>query len=235
MTTEKNTVDRVNGMMRSELELLSELVSSSGARSALEVGMALASSTLAILKALKAAGAGRLTSVDPFQLVPAESATGGMTGYGGAGMGLVREAGLSDLHTLIAAPDYLALPKLVEAGAHFDFILIDGYHSFDYALVDFFFADLLLAPKGMLVFHDSGCQAVNRVCAFVANNKAYRRVGPPLALIHKSLTRRFARRVGNLVTGRAAEFNERSSRWKSLAVFVKEADGMAQEFEVRGI
>lgn len=232
---ERNTLDRPQGMMRSELQVLGELVRSSGATTVLEVGMALGSSTLAILRVLNEKGHGSLTSIDPFQLLPVASTDGGPTGYGGQGVDNVREAGLQHLHTLIALLDYVALPHLVEAGRRFDFILIDGYHSFDYALVDFFFADLLLKPGGMLVFHDSGSRAVYRVCEFVAHNKAFRPIGPRMALIHKSLARRIGRRALNVITGRTSDFRERASRWKSLAAFVKEADGMAKEYEVRGL
>jgi hypothetical protein len=235
VTTERNTLDRPEGMMRSELKVLGDLVRSSGARDILEVGMALGSSTLEILRALKESGDGRLTSIDPFQLVSSLPTDAAPTGYGGQGVENVRAAGLEHLHTLIASPDYLALPSLVQAGRRFDFVFIDGYHSFDYALVDFFFADLLLKQGGMVVFHDSGSHAVYRVCEFVAYNKAYRMIGPRMALIHKSLTVRIGRRALNVIAGRTADFRQRTTRWKSLAAFVKEADGMAEEFRVRGL
>ena len=155
-------------------------------------------------------------------------------GYGGAGLEAVRKAGLVDRHTWIEKLDYLALPKLAEEGKRFDFIFIDGYHSFDYAMIDFFFADLLLQPGGMVLFHDSGSVAVHRVCQFVAANKSYAPVGPPLALILDSLPKRVARRAYWLASGQDGKFKDRRERWKSLAAFVKNADGMTKEFVLKG-
>lgn len=221
-------------MMRSELQLLGELVANSGATNVLEIGMANGSSTVTILRALAKRG-GKLTSIDPFQNAPLVPAPGGIPGYEGAGLRCVKEAGLAASHTLIEELDYLALPALVREKRRFDFILIDGYHSFDYTLVDFFFADLLLSPGGSLVFHDSGRLPVHRACQFVLHNKAYRFSGPPMALLHKSLARRLARRAGQIITGQHGRFKDRRDRWKSLALFIKEADGIADEVTLRGM
>jgi len=228
---ETNRPDRVDGMLVSELKILAELVRTSKASNVLEIGMANGSSTLAILGELKSTPQGRLTSVDPFQMHPSNPGPG----YDGVGLDNVRKSGLADRHTWIGMLDYLALPKLAEEGKRFDFIFIDGYHSFDYAMIDFFFADLLLQPGGMVLFHDSGSMAVNRVCQFVAANKAYTRVGPPLALILDSLPKRVARRAYWLASGQDGKFRERRERWKSLAAFVKQADGMTKEFVLKGI
>ena len=226
---EPNKLDRPLGMMRSELEVLRDLVASSGAKRVLEVGMAFGSSTEAILGALRTSGGGHLTSIDPFQLLaPPE-------GFGGEGLAKVRSAGAEDMHTFLPQPDYLALPDLVRTGARFDFVFVDGYHSLDYAMLDVFFADLLLVPGGMLVMHDSTSVAVYKACQFLRHNKAYRSVGPPLQLIYKSLARRAGRRVYQLATGSYSTFRERRERWKSLAAFVKQADGLAAEFDVRGL
>jgi hypothetical protein len=226
---EPNKLDRPLGMMRSELVVLRDLVASSGAKRVLEVGMAFGSSTEAILTALRGAGGGHLTSIDPFQLVPPPQ------GFGGEGLAKVRALGAEDMHTFLSDPDYLAMPDLVRAGSRFDFVFVDGYHSLDYALVDVFFADLLLVPGGMLLLHDSSSVAVYKVCKFIEHNKAYRRVGPPPGLIYKSLARRGIRRAYQLATGNSSAVRERRERWKSLAAFVKESDGMAAEFEVQGL
>jgi hypothetical protein len=228
---ETNTLDRVDGMMTSELKILAELVRTSKATNVLEIGMANGSSTLAILGELKSIPNGRLTSVDPFQMHPSSPGPG----YDGAGLESVRKAGLADRHRWIEMLDYLALPKLVEEGTRFDFIFIDGYHAFDYAMIDFFFADLLLQPGGMVLFHDSGSVAVNRVCQFVAANKSYTPVGPPLALVLDSLPKRVARRAYWLASGQDGKFRDRRARWKSLAAFVKQADGMTKEFVLKGM
>jgi len=214
--------------MRSEVEVLRELVRASGARDLLEIGMANGSSTIAMLEALGEKG-GHVTSIDPYQLgaVTAQGVNG--SGYDGEGVKNVQSAGFERMHTLMAEPDYAALPKLVAAGSRFDFVFVDGYHSFDYVMIDFFYADLLLRTGGMVAFHDSNRPPVYRACEFIESNKPYRRVGPPLLVVHASKTRRALRRASHIVSGRAGEFADRRTKWKSLAAFVKEADGMADQ------
>src|SRR5438874_12703703 len=96
-----NALEQFDALMPTEIDVLKELVRISGAREALEIGMARASSSVSILAAL--APDGHLTSIDPFQLREQD-------GYGGAGVRVVAEAGYANRHTLLADFDYLALP-----------------------------------------------------------------------------------------------------------------------------
>jgi predicted O-methyltransferase YrrM len=219
--------DRAHGMLGTELSVLEELVSSSGATRLLEIGMANGSSTVTLLRAAPAA---HLTSIDPFQRAP--TATGG---YDGEGIKRLAELELLDRHTLIEEKDYEALPELYRARQQFDFVLIDGYHGFDYVLLDFFYADLLVTDGGMVVFHDSCWPAVLKVCQFVEANKPYRRVGPPLLRIYpEERLRRIARRAWHLATGQSSKYRDRRERWKSVAAFVKERTSLSEEFALRG-
>ena len=220
-TPAKHPLAQCDGVLQTEMDVIQGLVRSIEAHAAIEIGMARGVSSVAILSALRSDG--RLTSIDPFQLVP--------SGYGSAGVEAVRSAGFADRHTLLAEPDYVALPALLRGQRRFDFIFIDGYHSFDYTMLDFFYADLLLRVGGIVVFHDSNRSQVFRVCSFVAQDKPYRRLGPPLALRYRGLVKRAGRRVGYALSGRSREFGERRTRWKSLAAFVKEDDRMAPEEE----
>ena len=225
---EKNNLDRPQGMMRTELDVLKELLISSKAKAVLEVGMANGSSTEVILSVLATNG-GHLTSVDPFQLVPPPE------GFGGEGVRRVEGMGLSHLHTLMPKMNYLALPELVDAKRQFDFVFIDGYHSLDYAMLDFVFADLLLITGGMLVLHDSSSKAVYKVCQFIEHNRPYRSVGPPPQMFYDSVFRKGARRLYQNLSSRRLAFKERRDRWKSLAVFVKESSELAPQFDVKGL
>jgi hypothetical protein len=65
------------------------------------------------------------------------------------------------------------LPRLVGQGERFDFAFIDGWHTFDHALIDFFFVDLLLESGGIVVFDDVGYPALNAVVRFVLANRDY--------------------------------------------------------------
>jgi hypothetical protein len=207
-----NALEQFDGLMPTEIDVLRELVRLSGARQALEIGMARASSSVSILSALPRDG--HLTSIDPFQLREQD-------GYGGAGMRVVADAGYASQHTLLAEYDYVALPRLLEERRRFQFVFIDGYHAFDYAMLDFFYANLLVPPDGIVAFHDSGWPSIYRVCEFVENNVGYSRIGPPPALAGLHWTRRGARLAWQTLTGRGQAAHERRSRYKSVAAYRK--------------
>ncbi len=207
------------GMRRQEYDRIRELLARFQPKACLEVGMAHGGSSVVICQALREQGGeGRHTAVDPFQSSP--------QGWRGAGVESVRKAGLADLFELIEDFDYLALPRLVEQKRRFDFILIDGWHSFDYTLLDLFYADLLLAPGGLLLVHDTGWPAVYKECRFVETHKPYDRLCPPLAVEIPGLLGRLARRAGQVLRGPEAYRQARSRRreWFSLAAYRKRED-----------
>ncbi len=82
--------------------------------------------------------------LDPFQ----------STQWEGAGRENVRKAGLSHVVELREVKSFLGLPKLLEEGKRFQAIFIDGMHLYDYTLVDFFYADLLLDVGGVILLDD---------------------------------------------------------------------------------
>lgn len=94
----------------------------------LEVGMAYGIASLSILAALDEAGeGGKLISVDPNQ----------NSDWKGIGIANVRRTGVIDRHRLIEEPDFLALPALLKDEVNVDFAYVDGWHTFDYVLMDF--------------------------------------------------------------------------------------------------
>ena len=129
-----------------------------------EVGMAYGVSSLSILAGLRRVNeGGRLISIDPGQ----------STEYEGIGVLNVKRAEFDDMHELIERPSYLALPNLLESGVSIDMGYIDGWHSFDYTLVDFFFLDKLAAPGSIVAFNDCGYHAVRKVLRFVETHMKY--------------------------------------------------------------
>jgi hypothetical protein len=204
------------GMSLMELVRLHELVSDHRCRSALEVGMGHGTSSVVLCDALKEQG-GRLISIDPFQTAPPPD------GFGGGGLKMVEASGHEGLHRLIERPDYLALPELVEGGERFDFILIDGYHSFDYTLLDIFFADLLLEDGGILAVHDTTSPPVYRAVRFLETHKPYERLSAPLMQQIRSPFGAAARRLKIFASGRRAREGARSRRrdWLMLSAHRK--------------
>ena len=125
----------------------------------LEIGMANGVSAVTILEHTP----GHLTSVDPYQ---GEQ-------WGSAGVKNVAAAGFADRHRLIEAPDFLALPQLVGASERFDLVFVDGWHSFEYVMLDMFYADLLLRPGGVLGFDDCDMPATRRSLRFLLTHRPY--------------------------------------------------------------
>lgn len=170
--------------------LLYDLVRREGLARTVEVGLAYGASTLFLCQAHADNGAGRHTAIDPFQTA----------NYDRLGVENVERAGLSDHFEWVDAPSYAALAAMVEAErGTVDLVFIDGSHKFDYALVDFFYADLLVREGGYVVFDDLWMPAVLRAVHFVLQNRDYS-VPPVEAARYSSWGRRVARSLRRLGT-----------------------------------
>lgn len=216
--TNKNqncSVEASAGMRSEEYVVLRKLLTEHMPKLTLEVGMANGGSSLEVCRLLREVGGTRHTVIDPFQ-----SHEGG---WGGRGIKLVQDGGFGDLLEMIEDYDYLALPKLVAEKRQFDFILIDGWHSFDYTFIDLFFADLLLRPGGVVAIHDTGWPSVYRACRFIETHKPYDRLSPPMGVEIKSLVGRLWRRAKQMMGGPRAmeEARQRRTQWYSLAAYRK--------------
>ncbi len=138
----------------------------------IEIGMAFGVSTLAILTALEEIGGdGQLISLDPWQAVS----------WHNCGLAAVERAGLGSRHRLIETFDYLALPELLRATTRIDLAYIDGYHTFDYVLMDFWYLDKLLRVGGLIGFNDCDWPAVHKAIGFVRSHRKYTEVDVGLA------------------------------------------------------
>ena len=133
-------------------------------RTTLEVGCAYGLSTLFICEALAEVGGARHIVIDPDQ----------EDGWKGLGLFNARRAGFGDLIEFHNEPSHLALPSLVKAQRRVDFALIDGWHTFDYVLVDFFYVDLLLTVGGIAMLDDTRFYpAIRKVARYVATHRRY--------------------------------------------------------------
>jgi predicted O-methyltransferase YrrM len=166
---------------RIEANALYETIRARKPQTVLEIGMAFGVSSLAILAALEEVGAGRLISIDPNQI---------RGEWQGAGAANVRRSGLSHRHTLIEKPDYLALPGLLAAGTQIDAAYIDGRHTFEYVLLDFFYIDKMLAVPGVVGFNDAGWRSVHKVLRFLRRHRRYSEVDVGLPRVY--VARNFA-------------------------------------------
>jgi predicted O-methyltransferase YrrM len=160
-------------------------------QTALEIGMAYGASSLAIAQALNDVGeGGRLISLDPNQTRQ----------WNRLGVRNLERAGLSAHHELIERRDYTALPDLLAKGTTLQFAYIDGWHTFDYVLIDFFYVDKMLDAGGVVAFNDCALGGVHRATRFVRSHRHYRSydaglrasyLGPDvLATLRRLVTRR---------------------------------------------
>jgi predicted O-methyltransferase YrrM len=196
-----------DGMSPVELSKLGALIRQERPARILEIGMANGTSSVVIADAM---GTGHLTSIDPHQTMPKPR------GYESAGVRAV--ARLTTEHRIIEEFDYLALPHLIDEGATFDFILIDGFHSFDLTLLDLFYADKLLKVGGSLACHDSSSPPVYKALRWLEANKPYERLSPSLYTAELPIWTKLYDRLL-----RRAERFERQNHWQMLVAYRKQA------------
>jgi hypothetical protein len=123
----------------------------------------------------------RHTAIDPFQT----------SHFRGRGIANVARSGIS-FFQVIEQPSEIALPNLLNSGNSYDMALIDGLHTADQTLVDFYYLDRMLPPGGIIVVDDVCARAVNKIVHYISTYPNYRLIGT-------SGTRGKMRRTLNLV------------------------------------
>jgi predicted O-methyltransferase YrrM len=146
---------------------LQQLIAQKRPEVSLEIGLAFGVSALFICEGLSKAGGKRHIVIDPSQ----------ESGWHGIGLRHLREAGFEPLIEFYQQESQSALPNLVAEGVRIDFAFIDGWHTFDHVLVDFFYIDRLLRVGGVVAFDDASWPAIHRVCRYIATNRQYRFCG----------------------------------------------------------
>lgn len=159
---------RIHSQVGSESgELIRRAVESACPKLGCEVGLAYGMSTLYILDAMQSYG-GRLIGMDPAQ---------GDGTWRGGGLHNVNRAGFSDRYDFHAEPSQIVLPRLAAEGTRLQFAFLDGWHTFDHTLVDFFYVDQMLDVGGIVVVDDVGYPSLRRLSRFIVTNRAYEIVG----------------------------------------------------------
>jgi len=148
-------------------EFLQQLMRELQPRITLEIGLAFGISAMFICDALREVSDHRHIVIDPNQFGGAWGDT-----WNGVGMKLLRTAGFGDRVELHQAPSYAALPPL-EQHITVDVAFVDGWHTFDYCLVDFLLLDRLLRPGGVIVLNDAHWPSIRKVCRYILTNRDY--------------------------------------------------------------
>ena len=125
----------------------------------LEVGCALGFSSVAIAGAIAGREGARHVVVDPFQDLR----------WKGHGRRLIEQFGLSYLVDIMLERSEYALPRINQTGKLFDFILIDGWHTFDHTVIDLFYSLRLLRVGGIVGIDDANWRSVAKVLSYTRN------------------------------------------------------------------
>jgi predicted O-methyltransferase YrrM len=174
-----STVALDHHIQADEGEALQALIRATRPRVTLEIGFAYGISTLYICEALVDVGGDRHIVIDPKQADQ----------WRNIGLFTIKSAGYGDLIDLHYESSHRVLPGLERAGQRIDFALIDGWHTFDYALLDFFYVDRLLNVGGVVVFDDTFFYpAIRKVARYVAKHRNYAPIandGTPLLSVKR--------------------------------------------------
>jgi predicted O-methyltransferase YrrM len=139
---------------RAEGQLLQRIVMDVQPRVSVEIGCAYGVSTLYICEALtRLSHPARHIVIDPFQ----------RTQWRDIGRKHLAEAGFESMVIFKEEPAELVLPALVRDGVQIDFAFVDGWHTFDQVMVEFYFLNRLLRVGSVAAFDDSDRRSVNRV------------------------------------------------------------------------
>jgi predicted O-methyltransferase YrrM len=88
------------------------------------------------------------------------------------GLKLLKELEVNERHHYISEKSYISMPILLKTynEEYFDFIFIDGWHTFDYTLIDFFYSDKLLRIGGVIIIDDALHKGVKKFIKYVETN-----------------------------------------------------------------
>ena len=130
----------------------------------MEIGCAYGLSSLHICDALKERKNASHLIIDPFQ----------NSDWNGIGVNNLNIAGIT-FFNLIEELSEITLPRLVEDGkGTYDFILVDGMHTFDHTLLDLFYATTLVRVGGYVAIDDCEWESVGRAVHYISNYPCYK-------------------------------------------------------------
>jgi len=148
---------------------LIKIINDNNFKECLEIGMAYGVSATYMLSIKDV----KLTSIDPFQT----------TQWKSSGLELLKSLKFEKNHKLFEEKSYDALPALLKDNKVYDFIFIDGWHTFDYTLIDFFYADKLIKKGGVIVIDDALHPGVRKFVDYINTNyKWYKKLDSPITL-----------------------------------------------------
>ncbi len=185
---EGNLYDLGSNVDQKEGNFLFNLIRENNCSKTLEVGCAMGISSLFICSALNGIKGASHTIIDPMQT----------TDWHSIGITQLNKAGI-EYFKLMEEPSEFALPRLAEKGEKYDFCFIDGWHTFDHTLIDFFYIDRMLEPGGIVAIDDITFPGIKKLMRYIVNYPNYKVIGHVPAENHRSL-------MGHVYDGIIASF-----------------------------
>jgi len=145
---------------------LQQLIEKYQPKRTIEIGCAYGISSLYICAALGKIPGAHHTILDPVQ----------STYWKNIGVSNLRKANINYFE-LLEQPSEIALPGLLKEGAAFDFGFIDGNHTLDHTLIDFFYLNRMMQPGGIIVIDDIGMPGINKIVRYILNYPCYQLIG----------------------------------------------------------
>ncbi len=161
-----NPVQLHSSIHLEEVDFISGLITEHRLSRAVEVGCAMGMSSLAIADAIKETAGSSHYIIDPFQ----------KSQWNNTGISNLKRAGFTNFQLIEDYSEY-ALPALTREGIKVNFGFIDGWHTFDHTLIDFFYISRMLETGGVVVIDDVHMPAVNKVIRYIYNYPCYEFVG----------------------------------------------------------
>ena len=165
----KKAVKIHSNIKKQEGDFIAEIIIKFSLKKCLEVGMAFGISAIYILQNKNTT----LLSIDPFQSLQ----------WKNSGMDIIKNFEFEKRHSLIEDKSYIVLPELLKKNEEYDFIFIDGFHTFDYTLIDFFYADKLLKINGIIIIDDVLHNGVKKCVNYINTNyNSYKKLQSPITV-----------------------------------------------------
>ncbi|MCB0699399.1 MAG: class I SAM-dependent methyltransferase [Chitinophagales bacterium] len=153
-----SSIDKEEGLF------LNKLISENKPNRSLEIGCAEGISSMVICESIGPDG--DHTILDPFQ----------STEWQNHGVNNLKKAGFNNF-TIFEERSEFALPRLASEGNKYDFVFVDGWHTFDHVLVEFFYINKMLNVGGVVAFDDAALTGLNRLMRFISNYPNYEIIG----------------------------------------------------------
>lgn len=160
-----------SGISRKACEIIQAWIDEEAPRRLLEIGLAYGVSALFIADAIARWPDRAYHIIDPLQA----------SLWLSIGRHNLDRAGFAGRYQLHETPSELCLPRMLEAGLRFDFALIDGMHTFDHALVDFFYVNRMLEVGAIVVLDDANLPSIRKLAAHIATYPCYEALPFPRA------------------------------------------------------